>query len=70
MPRRLKPTRREQTRISSGIQKLMREYKRTGKITTSRATYRPRNIAHAQKIAAAIEYGRVRGRRRKGRKRS
>lgn len=39
------------------MHKLMREYERTGKIRTSRATYRPKNKKHAQKIAAAIEYG-------------
>lgn len=49
-----------QKQISEGIRKLLREYKRTGKITTSRATYHPRNLEHAQKIAAAIEYGRAR----------
>lgn len=49
-----------QEQISKGIQKLIREYKRTGKITTSRATYHPRSLEHAQKIAAAIEYGRAR----------
>lgn len=49
-----------QDRISKGIEKLVREYKETGKITTSRATYKPKNLKHAQKIAAAIEYGRIR----------
>lgn len=49
-----------QKQISEGIRKLIREYKETGKITTSRAEYKPRSLAHAQKIAAAIEYGRAR----------
>lgn len=49
-----------QKEISEGIRKLVREYKRTGKITTSRAEYRPRSLEHAMKIASAIEYGRAR----------
>ena len=52
-------------KIGENIEKLIREYKRTGKITTSRATYRPKSLKHAQKIAAAIEYGRVRQKRKK-----
>ena len=54
------PSKKVQKQISAGIQKLIREYKRTGKITTSRATYRPRSLEHAIKIASAIEYGRAR----------
>ena len=67
MPRKTKPTKKEQMKIGENIEKLIREYKRTGKITTSRATYRPKSLKHAQKIAAAIEYGRVRQRRKKKR---
>ena len=60
---------RTRKQISENIRKLIREYKRTGKITTSRATYRPKSLKHAQKIAAAIEYGRAGiGRAGKGRK--
>lgn len=51
---------RVQKQISKGIQKLVREYKETGKITTSRATYKPKSLKHATKIASAIEYGRAR----------
>lgn len=43
--------------VSSEIEKLMREWKRTGKMTTSRATYRPRTKEQARKQAAAIAYG-------------
>lgn len=49
-----------QKRISENIRKLVREYKETGKITTSRAEYKPRSLEHAIKIASAIEYGRAR----------
>jgi hypothetical protein len=61
MPRKTKrrkgSAKRKATLASKEIQKLLREYKRTGKMTTSRATYRPRNLEHARKIAAAIAYG-------------
>lgn len=46
--------------ISKEIREMMSEYKETGKITTSRATYRPKSKEHAQKIAAAIAYGSAR----------
>lgn len=49
--------RRKQTAASREIQKLLREWKRTGKMTTSRATYRPRTLAAARRQAAAIAYG-------------
>ena len=70
---RSRVSRQKRTAISEGIRKLIREYKRTGKMTTSRATYRPKSLRHAQKIAAAIEYGRHgvgRAGRRKRRKKS
>ena len=41
----------------SGVDKLMSEYKSTGKISTSRATYHPKSTKAAQEQAAAIEYG-------------
>ena len=50
-------SRRKRTAIGEEIRKLLREYKRTGKMNTSRATYRPKSLKHAQKIAAAIAYG-------------
>jgi hypothetical protein len=50
-------SRRKRTAMSEEIRKLIREYKRTGKMSTSRATYRPKSLKHAQKIAAAIAYG-------------
>lgn len=49
-----------QKEVSANVEKLVREYKRTGKIKTSRATYKPRNLEHAIKIALGIEYGRAR----------
>lgn len=54
-----------QKRISQGIRKLVREYKRTGVIRTSRATYRPKNVREAVSQATAIEYGRERSRKRR-----
>jgi len=67
---RSKIPKRIRTAISEEIRKLVREFKRTGKMSTSRATYRPRNIKHAQKIAAAIAYGKHGvGRAGKGRRR-
>ena len=52
-----KVSRSKRKAISEEIRKLLREYKRTGKMSTSRATYRPKSLKHAQKIAAAIAYG-------------
>lgn len=51
-------SRRKRASVSAGIHKLMRQYKSSGAISTSRATYRPRSLEAAQKQAAAIEYGR------------
>lgn len=64
-----KVSRRTRNSISEEIRKLIREYKDTGEMTTSRATYRPKSLKHAQKIAAAIAYGKH-GVGRAGRKRS
>lgn len=47
------------------VRKLIHEWKRTGKITTSRAVYRPRTKKEAIRQALAIEYGRERSRKRK-----
>jgi hypothetical protein len=45
-------------KISEEIAKMMREYKKTGKIQTSDGkTYEPENQGKAQKQAAAIAYG-------------
>lgn len=52
-----KPTKKEQKEISAGVEKLVHEYERTGKETTTRATYRPENKKKAIKQALAIEYG-------------
>ena len=46
-----------QQAISREIEKLMREWKETGKMTTSRATYKPKTQEEALKQAAAIAYG-------------
>ncbi|MEM5785011.1 MAG: hypothetical protein QW469_00530 [Candidatus Aenigmatarchaeota archaeon] len=51
-------------KISQGIRKLVKQFKRIGKIKTSRATYKPQSLKKAIKIAAAIEYGRYRKRGR------
>jgi hypothetical protein len=64
-----KVSKRKRTAIGEEIRKLIREYKRTGKMSTSRATYRPRSLSHAQKIAAAIAYGKHGVGRAGGRKR-
>lgn len=48
---------KKQEAISGEIEKLMREWKETGKMTTSRATYRPKTQGEALKQAAAIAYG-------------
>jgi len=52
-----KPT---QKLISEGIQKLVRQWKRTGRIETTRAVYKPKTLKEAMAQAAAIEYGRQR----------
>jgi len=62
-----KPTRRQQKAISKNVSELVREYEKTGKITTSRATYHPKSKREAIKQALAIEYGR-RGVGRAGRR--
>jgi len=49
-----------QKQISGGVRKLVRQWERTGKIETSRATYRPKTKEEAIKQALAIEYGRAR----------
>jgi len=48
---------RTRSAIQEEIRKLVREYKETGEMTTSRATYKPKSVKHAQQIAAAIAYG-------------
>jgi len=53
--RKIGPKTRE--KISKEIETLMREWKETGKMTTSRATYRPKTQEEALKQAAAIAYG-------------
>jgi len=76
MPKKKKKSsaskKRKQKAVSREIQLLLREYKETGKMTTSRATYRPRNLEHARRIASAIAYGKYglgrAGRRKKKKK--
>jgi hypothetical protein len=51
------PSPKTREKISKEIEKLMREYKETGKMTTSRATYKPKSQEEAMKQAAAIAYG-------------
>lgn len=46
--------------ISKEISDMMREWKETGKITTSRSTYKPKTKKEALKQAAAIAYGKAR----------
>jgi hypothetical protein len=67
MAKKRKVSRKKQKAISREIETLLREYKETGKIITSRATYRPKSMKHAQAIAAAIAYGKY-GVGRAGRK--
>ncbi len=43
--------------IQREIRKLMHEWEETGKMTTSRATYRPKTKEEAVKQAVAIAYG-------------
>uniref|UniRef100_A0A7V3JA04 Uncharacterized protein n=1 Tax=candidate division CPR3 bacterium TaxID=2268181 RepID=A0A7V3JA04_UNCC3 len=62
-----KPTKRQQKAISEDVSKLVRGYEKTGKITTSRATYHPKNKKEAIKQALAVEYGK-RGIGRAGRR--
>jgi len=61
-----------QREASREIAKLIREWKRTGRMTTSRAVYRPRTLAGAQRQAVAIAYGKFGlgriGRRRRRRR--
>jgi hypothetical protein len=56
MAKKRKISKEKQKKISKEIETLLREYKETGKMTTSRAEYRPRSLKHAQQIAAAIAY--------------
>lgn len=65
MKKRTKATKKEQLIIGKNIEKLIREYKKTGKMKTSRATYRPKSLKHAKKIALAIEFGRIKQKRKK-----
>lgn len=44
-----------QETVSANIEKLMREYKRTGKIGNTR----PTSLDHARKIAAAASYNKA-----------
>ncbi|MEO0224778.1 MAG: hypothetical protein ABIL76_06790 [candidate division WOR-3 bacterium] len=60
-----KPTKREQKTISRNVEKLVREWEKTGKIKTSRATYKPKTKEEAIKQALAIEYGRIKQKRKK-----
>jgi len=62
-----KPTKRQQKAIGEGVSKLVREYEKTGKITTSRATYHPKSKKEAIRQALGIEYGK-RGVGRAGRR--
>lgn len=55
MTRKISKEKKE--KISNEIEKLMREWKETGKMTTSRATYKPKTQEEALKQAAAIAYG-------------
>ena len=57
MAKKRKISRKKQKAVSREIETLLREYKESGKMTTSRATYRPKSMKHAQAIAAAISYG-------------
>jgi len=50
-------SKRDSKKVSDEISKLMREFKRSGVIRTSRATYRPKTKKEAVKQAAAIAYG-------------
>lgn len=54
MAKKITPQIRE--KISREIEKMMREWKETKKITTSRATYRPKTQEEALKQAARIAY--------------
>lgn len=55
-----KPTKEQQKEISKGVEKMVHSYERSGKIKTSRATYRPEDKKKAIKQALAIEYARER----------
>lgn len=46
--------------IGEEMRGMMREWKETGKITTSRATYKPKTKRQAMRQAAAIAYGKAR----------
>ncbi|GIW67885.1 MAG: hypothetical protein KatS3mg096_753 [Candidatus Parcubacteria bacterium] len=52
-----KSSSKTQEKISREIEKLMSEWKETKKMTTSRATYRPKTQEEAMRQAAAIAYG-------------
>jgi gas vesicle protein len=68
MAKKRKISRKKQKAVSKEIETLLREWKETGKMTTSRATYRPKNMEEARKQAAAIAYGKY-GVGKAGRKR-
>ena len=52
-----KPTKKQQKEIKEGVKQMVREFKDTGMIQTSRAKYHPSNRKAAIKQALAIEYG-------------
>lgn len=56
--KKLKVPRKIRKRMSAKIRKMIKEWRRTGKITTSRAVYRPKTFKAAMQQATAIEYGR------------
>jgi len=56
-PKKRLISKKKQKAIGSGIQKLVRQWKATGKMETSRATYHPKSKKEAIAQAAAIEYG-------------
>ncbi len=47
----------KQKKVSAGTKKLVDNWKKTGKMKTSRATYKPKSKKDAIKQALAIEYG-------------
>jgi len=67
MPKKRKTSRKKQKAISREIETLLNQYKKGGKMETSRATYRPKSMEHARRIAASIAYGKY-GVGRAGRK--
>jgi hypothetical protein len=57
MAKKRKVSKKKREAISREIETLLRQYKEEGKIETSRATYRPRSMEHARRIASSIAYG-------------